>query len=160
MSQSNLPGRPGGLYPPFFQSFQKEMAHLLDHLRGTAVPQPTEDFWNAGHMLVPAIDVAETDTGLEITADIPGVEEEDLDVTVQGDTLVIKGEKSADHEEKDKDYHLVERRHGSFRRHVPLGFVPENGAVAAEFANGVLKLSITRPESAPHNVQKINIGTS
>ena len=111
-------------------------------------------------MLVPAIDVAETDTGLEISAEIPGVVEDDLDVTVQGDTLVIKGEKSADREEKAKDYHLVERRHGSFRRHIPLGFVPDTGAVEADFTNGVLRLRITRPDNAPTGVQKISIGTS
>ncbi|MEL6888693.1 MAG: Hsp20/alpha crystallin family protein [Pseudomonadota bacterium] len=160
MSNPSLPGRPGSFYPPFFQSFQKEMAQMLDHLRGTATTGPTEDFFANGNMLVPAIDVAETETGLEISADIPGVNEDDLDVTVQGDTLVIKGEKSADREERNKDYHLVERRHGSFRRHVPLGFVPETGAVQADFSNGVLKLQITRPDTAPTGVQKISFGKS
>lgn len=160
MSNPNLPSRGGSFYSPFFQSFQKEMAQMLDHLRGTAVPQPTEDFFSNGTTLVPAIDVAETETGLEISADIPGVSEEDLDVTVQGDTLVIKGEKSADREEKEKDYHLVERRYGSFRRHIPLGFVPETGAVDADFSNGVLKLKIARPADAPTGVQKVSIGKS
>ncbi|GGX66071.1 hypothetical protein GCM10007385_39090 [Tateyamaria omphalii] len=156
MSNPNLPGRGHGMYPPFFQSFQKEMAQMLDHLRGTAVPQPTED----GSPLMLAVDVAETDTGLEISADVPGVDEADLDVSVHGDTLVIKGQKGADREEKHKDYHLVERSYGRFRRHIPLGFVPEEGAVKAEFANGVLKLQIDRPENAPPGVQKINIGAS
>lgn len=160
MSNRNLPTQPGSFYPPFFQSFQKEMAQMLDHLRGTAIPQPTEEFLSSGAMLMPAIDVAETDTGLEISADIPGVSEDDLDVTVQGDTLVIKGEKSADRQAKEKDYHLVERRHGSFRRHIPLGFVPEEGAVTAEFSNGVLKLGINRPEGAPTGVQKVDINKS
>ena len=160
MSNPNLPGGPGSFYPPFFQSFQKELAQILAHLRGTATPGPTEDFLPNGTMLVPALDVAEPDTGLEISAEIPGVVEDDIDVTVQGDTLVIKGEKSADREEKAKDYHLVERRHGSFRRHIPLGFVPDTGAVEADFTNGVLRLRITRPDNAPTGVQKISIGTS
>ncbi|WP_299647844.1 Hsp20/alpha crystallin family protein [uncultured Tateyamaria sp.] len=156
MSNSNLTGPNTSLYQPFFQSFQREMAQMLDHLRGTSVLQPTED----SGPLTPAIDVAETETGLEITADVPGVNAEDLDASVHGDTLVIKGEKSADREAKDKDYHLVERRYGSFRRHIPLGFVPENGAVKAEFSNGVLTLRIDRPETAPTGVQKIEIGAS
>lgn len=160
VSKPNLPTQPGSFYPPFFQSFQKEMAQMLDHLRGTATPQPTEDFFSSGSMLVPAIDVAETDTGLEISADIPGVSEDNLDVTVQGDTLVIKGEKSTSKEEKEKDFHLVERRHGSFRRNIPLGFVPEKGAVAADFSNGVLTLKIDRPENAATGVQKVDINTS
>lgn len=160
MSDPNLPTRPGNLYPPFFQSFQKEMAQMLDHLRGTSVPRPTEDFFSNGNVLMPAIDMAETETGLEISADIPGVSEDNLDVTVQGETLVIKGEKSTDREEKEKDYHMVERRYGSFRRHIPLGFVPEDGAVDAKFSNGVLKLKIERPEDARTGVQKISIGAS
>jgi len=160
MSNQTLPTGGSNFYPPFFQSFQKEMAQMLDHLRGTATPQPTESFFQNGNMLVPAIDVAETETGLEINADIPGVTAEDLDVTVQGDTLVIKGEKSSGHEEKEKDYQLVERRYGSFRRHIPLGFSPADGAVKADFSNGVLKLSIERPADAPRGVQKIEIGAS
>ncbi|MEL6620835.1 MAG: Hsp20/alpha crystallin family protein [Pseudomonadota bacterium] len=158
MTNQNLPTRGGNFYPPFFQSFQKEMAQMLDHLRGTAAPQPTEGLFDNGGMLVPAVDMAETDAGLEITADIPGVSEGDLDVSVHGDTLVIKGEKSMDREEKEKDYHLVERRRGSFRRHIPLGFVPDAGAVDADFANGVLTLKIARPKDAPSGVQKIEIG--
>ncbi|WP_299554544.1 Hsp20/alpha crystallin family protein [uncultured Tateyamaria sp.] len=160
MSRPNLPKRAGGFYPPFFQSFQNEMAQMLDHLRGTAVPQPTEDFFSSGAMLVPAIDVAETETGLEVSADIPGVSKDDIDVMVQGDTLVIKGGKSTEREEKEKDYHLVERHRGSFRRHIPLGFVPADGAVDANFSNGVLTLKIERPENAPTGVQKVSIGTS
>lgn len=160
MSNQTLPTGGNSFYPPFFQSFQKEMAQMLDHLRGTATPQQTENLFRNGNMLVPAIDVAETETGLEINADIPGVSAEDLDVTVQGDTLVIKGEKTVGREEKEKDYQLVERRHGSFRRHIPLGFSPAEGAVKADFSNGVLKLSIQRPADAPRGVQKIEIGAS
>jgi len=158
MSRPNVPARGSSFYPPFFQSFQKEMSQMLDHLRSGSGLQGTDDFFQDGNTLVPAIDVAETETGLEISADIPGVAEDDLDVSVQGDTLVIKGEKSTDHEEKDKDFHLVERRFGSFRRHIPLGFVPDDGAVDADFTNGVLKLSIKRPADAPTGVQKIKIG--
>ena len=160
MPDRNVPMRGSGFYPPFLQNFQKEMAQMLDHLRsGTPLPSTESLFQNEG-MLVPAIDVAETDTGLEISADIPGVKEDDLDVTVQGDTVIIRGEKNADREEKDKNYHLVERRYGSFRRHIPLGFVPDEGAVDADFTNGVLKLKITRPADAPSGVQKIKIGKS
>lgn len=156
MSNSKLPTGFTGFYPPFFQPFQREMAQLLDHLRGTSVPQPSE----GGTTVMPAIDVAETQTGLEITADIPGVAADDLDVSIQGDTLIIKGEKSTDREETDKDYHLVERQYGSFRRHVGLGFAPDDGAVKADFSNGVLTLQIDRPKNGPKGVQKVDISTS
>ena len=71
--------------------------------------------------------------------------------------LILKGEKSSDTEDRQKDYHLVERRYGSFRRQVPLGFVPEQGAVSATFDNGVLKLTITKPEGVQGGVQKVRI---
>lgn len=154
MSNRNLPGQHTGFYPPFFESFQKEMSQMLDHLRGTAMPQPTE----GNGVLIPAIDVVETNGGLKISAEVPGVREQDLDVSVHADTLVIKGEKSSDQEEKTEDYHLVERRRGNFRRHIPLGFVPDTGAVTAGFANGVLTVDIERPKDTSAGIQKIDIG--
>ena len=105
----------------------------------------------------PALDIAETDNEKEITAEIPGVKEDDLDISISNGVLTLKGEKSSDHEEKEQDYHLVERRYGSFRRQVPLGFAPEDGAVDAKFADGVLKLKIAKPAEAKKAVQKISI---
>lgn len=143
----------------FFQPFQRELAQMMDQVRGS-FPGSEDDAFFAQPFGAPAVDVAETETGLEITAEVPGVAEEDLDVTIQGDTLVLKGKKSAETEDKQKAYHLVERRYGSFSRHIPLGFVPADGAVKAEFANGVLKLDIARPEDAAAGIQKITIGQS
>lgn len=74
--------------------------------------------------------------------------------------LTLKGEKSYAHEEKEENFHRIERRYGSFRRQVPLGFAPENGAVGAEFKDGVLKLTIKKPEAAKADVQKIDIKKS
>lgn len=108
----------------------------------------------------PAIDLIETQDALEISAEVPGVKEDDLDVTIAGDTLVLKGEKSAEHEEKENNYHMVERRYGTFRRHIPLGFAPDDGAVKAEFKDGILKLRIAKPANAKEDVQKIDIKTS
>lgn len=160
MAGQNLPSHRGAAYPSLFQSFQKEMAQMLDQLRGGPALSGAHDVLRDVGFSGPAIDVAQTDDGLEISADVPGVNEEDLDVTVQGDMLVIKGQTSESREEKEKDYHLVERRHGSFRRHIPLGFVPEEGAIDAAFSNGVLNLKIKRPENGTGGIQKIKIGSS
>lgn len=144
----------------FFPSFQKEMDRLLDHFR-SSFPMIDGDS-NAGFAgpSFPAIDVVETENSFEISAEVPGVKEEDLDVSISGESLILKGEKSADREEKEENYHLVERRFGSFRRQIPLGFVPEDNAVNAEFSDGILKLKIMKPAAFKANVQKINIKKS
>ena len=156
MSKQTLPSF-FGRTSPFLRAAQDDLAHILDlsHRGATATGDAPGVFDQFATM--PALDVAETDTALEITAEIPGVSEDDLDVTVQGDVLILKGEKSSDTEDRQKDYHLVERRYGSFRRQVPLGFVPEQGAVSATFDNGVLKLTITKPEGVQGGVQKVRI---
>lgn len=136
---------------PFFQNFQKEMADMMDHFRHRGAEL------GPGSLVMPAMDVAETEDGLEITAEVPGVNAENLDVSLNGEVLTIKGEKRSDHEETKKDIHLVERSYGSFRRQIPLGFVPDDDAVASDFKNGVLKLTIRRPASGKSGVRKIEI---
>jgi HSP20 family protein len=136
---------------------QREMNQFLDRFRGTGVTTPTDFFEAMTGPAFPAIDVAETEDAMEITAEIPGVSEEDLDITIAQNTLVLKGEKTNQHEETKQDMHFVERRYGSFRRQIPLGFMPADGAVTAEFKDGVLKLRVAKPEEARQSVQKIKI---
>ncbi len=107
--------------------------------------------------MMPALDIVETDEAIEITAEIPGVKESDLDVSIANDVLTLKGEKSSDHEEKEDTDHLVERRYGNLRRSIPLGFTPHEDAVVAKFADGVLKLRIAKPAEAKASVRKIKI---
>ncbi len=144
----------------FFPSLQKEMNRLFDQFRtGYPVPEAANRI-TFGPAMFPAIDVVDTDTALEISAEVPGVKEEDLDVSISGDVLTLKGEKSADHEEKEENYHLIERQYGSFRRQIPLGFAPDDGAVDAEFKDGILNLRIWKPAKATSGVQKIDIKKS
>ena len=142
----------------FFPSFQKEMNRLLDQFK-EGFPSLDDDGARAlfDGTSFPALDVIETDDALEISAEVPGVKEDELDVTISGDTLILKGEKASAHEEKEDNYHLVERRYGSFRRQIPLGFVPDDGAVDAKFADGILNLRIVKPAAAKAEVQKIEI---
>lgn len=144
----------------FFPTLQGEMNRLFDQFR-TGFPTLTSAN-NAifGAPGFPAIDVAETDDALEISAEVPGVKEEDLEVSITRDVLTLKGEKSSDSEKKEENYHLVERQYGSFHRQIPLGFTPEEGAVKADFKDGILKLAIQKPANARPEVQKISIGNS
>lgn len=141
-------------------SFQREMNWFLDQLKAgfPMVDDAPRTFFSEPSF--PAIDVVETEDTVDISAEVPGVKEDDLDVSISGQVLVIKGEKSAEHESKEDNYHLIERRYGNFRRQVPLGFSPEDGAIDTQFSDGVLKLHISKPVMDKADVQRIDIRKS
>jgi len=86
----------------------------------------------------PAISVAETTDAFEVTAELPGVDEKDIKVSMDQNQLVISGEKKAESMKEEKDWHVEERSYGSFYRSMSLPFEPEDGAVDAHFDKGVL----------------------
>jgi HSP20 family protein len=107
----------------------------------------------------PAINVAETKDAFEVTAELPGVDEKDIKVSLDGNQLVISGEKKAENTTEEKDWHVEERSFGSFYRSMSLPFEPENGAVDAYFDKGVLHLTIKKPAKAIKTTKTIDIKT-
>ena len=97
---------------------------------------------------VPAISVAETTGAFEVTAELPGVDENDINVSVDDNQLIISGEKKVESTKDEKDWHIEERSYGSFYRSMFLPFEPEEGAVEAHFDKGVLHLLIKKPIKA------------
>lgn len=142
---------------PFFESLQEEMERAFDRLRYSPTIRDTAFRLGLSGQMVPAIDVSENDDTFEISAEVPGVDKDNIDVTINGDVLTLKGEKSDNREEKDKNYHVVERSYGRFQRIIPLGFVPEDDAVTAAFDAGVLKLTIRKPDAAKSAIRKVEI---
>lgn len=140
-----------------FPSLQKEISRPLNPFRTGSLILEVDGCALFEGSSFAASDVVETDDPSEVSAEMLGVKEDDLDVTVSGETLVLKGEKSADHEENEYSHHLIEQRYGSLRRQNSLGFAPEDGAVDANFVDGILKLSIAKPANAKMGVQKISI---
>ena len=92
------------------------------------------------------LDVTENADNIMVKASIPGVKPEDLEVTVHGDMLTIKGEMKADEEKKDERYHLRERRWGSFARSISLPVPVKADSVEADYDNGVLTLTLPKTE--------------
>ena len=92
------------------------------------------------------LDMTENEDNIMVKASIPGVKPEDLEVTVNGDVLTIKGEMKADEEKHDERYHLRERRWGSFARSISLPAPVKADAVDAEYDNGVLILTLPKTE--------------
>lgn len=121
-----------------FAALQKEMNELLENFLG-----PRADRALA---FSPKLDVAETETEVKVTAELPGMEEKDIDISVDGEMLTIKGEKKQEKEEKKEESYRLERTYGSFRRDILLPSRVEVDKVKATFAKGVLK--VTLPKSA------------
>ena len=103
----------------------------------------------------PAISVAETNDAFEVTAELPGVDEKDINVSLDDNQLVISGEKKAESTKEEKDWHVEERSYGSFYRSMLLPFEPEEGAVEAHFDKGVLHLTIKKPAKAVKTTKTI-----
>lgn len=142
-----------------FDSLRREVDRLFDTF-GT-------DFWGRPFASLdrtrfhfpanPAVDVTETDKAYEITAELPGIEKKNIEVSVASGGLTIKGEKKQESEETDKDYHLTERRYGSFQRYflLPDGVVVDK--IEARFNNGILRLILPKAAEARRPAKKIEI---
>jgi len=103
----------------------------------------------------PAIEVFEKEDKFVVMAELPGMKEEDIDVSVVGDTLTIKGEKKAETEVKEEDYYCCERSYGSFFRSVALPSTVDAQKIEASYANGVLEISL--PKAAGVKQKKISV---
>jgi len=147
----NLFGEAGGL-----QDFPAMRRHWEEMARDFGRGWPSlHDIGAAG----PAVNVAETGGAIEITAELPGVDEKDVKVEIDGNRVVISGEKKREHEEKDTDWRLVERSYGSFRRVLALPFEPAQDAVSAHFHKGVLTIGVTKPAGAAQSAKSVEIKT-
>ena len=108
--------------------------------------------------LHPSLDVAETPEDVEIVVELPGVDEDALDVTAKGNTLVITGEKKVESDREDKDMKIVERSFGSFTRTLPFAFPVDPEGVKASFRNGVLSVTVRKPPEIVEKTHRIKIG--
>ncbi|WP_028670378.1 Hsp20/alpha crystallin family protein [Saccharospirillum impatiens] len=139
-----------------------DMDRLFDQAFGsTQLPSLFDDsdwFADSTDMLRPNVDIAERKDTYVITAEVPGVEEADLKLTLEQDCLVISGEKHSEHEDtKDKRVHRVERSYGQFRRVLALPSDAKVDDVVARFKNGVLTVTIGRDLSQASSRRQIKI---
>ena len=96
----------------------------------------------------PAVDISETDTVVQVKAEMPGLEPSDVKITLQNDILTIQGEKKFENEEKKEYYHRIERSYGSFLRSVPLPSNVDEEKVKAQFDKGILTIVMAKKENA------------
>ena len=148
--------------PDIWQSFRSEMDRLFDRFGFPSLRRvfDIEPAWRSASSFsfsVPAIDMSEDEKAYKISAELPGIDAKDIDVSVSGDMLVLKGEKRQEQEEKDKNYHFSERAYGSFQRAFDLPASVDRDKVAADFSKGVLTITLPKTAEARKPQKKIAI---
>jgi HSP20 family protein len=147
--------------PDVWNSFRGEMDRLFDRfgfpsLRRVFDMEPSWRPASSFNFSAPAIDMSEDDKAYKIAAELPGIDAKDIDVSMFSDTLVLKGEKRQEKEDKDKNYHFSERYYGSFQRfQLPLSI--DRDKVAADFSKGVLTITLPKTAEAQKPQKKIEV---
>lgn len=143
----------GALAP--FSALQAEMNRLFEDFFEGFGPMGLAEERGSMQVLSPKVDVSETDAEIRVAAELPGMSDKDVDVTLSDRVLTIRGEKKSEHEDKRRNFHRVERSFGSFERSLPLPAEVDAQRVEATFENGVL--SVVLPKVAPGSGKQCRI---
>ena len=111
-----------------------------------------------GQGFVPALDLSETAEGFLVEAAVPGLKPEDVEITVENNVLTIKGETRQEKEDKQRSFHRIERRFGSFQRTIALPNTVKPDAIKASLEHGVLRLEIPKAEEVKPRKISVNVG--
>jgi HSP20 family protein len=137
-----------------FSLLRREMDSLFDNFfSGFGI----EPFASRLGAFSPRVDVTENDKEIRISAELPGIDEKDIDVSLQSDTITIKGEKKEEKESKGKDFYRSERSYGSFSRTIPLPVEVDTDKVEARFKKGVLHVTLPKTARAVEEKKKIEV---
>jgi len=144
-----------------FRSAVSDVAVLQNRLNSIfndfARPEGGQETLAAGNF-IPAVDVYEDAQKIALKLEVPGIRQEDLDVRVENQTLTVKGERKFETEEKEENFHRIERRFGTFSRSFSLPVSVDTASVAAKYENGVLTIGLAKKEAAKPRQVKIEIG--
>jgi len=132
-------------------ALQNRVNSLFREMNDSDSPLTTASF-------VPAVDIYEDPQKVVLKLEVPGIEEKDLDVRVENNTLTVKGERKFEKEEKEENFHRIERRYGSFYRAFTLPSTVDTEHIGASYNAGVLKLELAKKAEAQPKQIKINVG--
>lgn len=134
--------------------FRRDVDDLFNNFFGSRGWLPGTTF---GQGFTPAFDVSETEEDLIVKAELPGVDPDQIEVNLSGNTLTVKGEKKEEREEKTENMHRIERSFGSFSRSISLPCEIKEDKIEANFKNGVLNLKLPKAESTKKRSIKIDV---
>lgn len=135
-----------------FSRMHREMDRMFEDFFGNARS-------SGGNILLrPSVDIAESKKAYRISVEVPGIDPEQIDLQVEGDTLVVSGEKRQESEDEDEGFHRIERSYGQFRRVLTLPDDADPEGIKADFKNGVLKIEVPRVKrSEKPDAKKVRI---
>jgi HSP20 family protein len=136
-----------------FDRMRRDMDRFWDSFLEGGLRKRTEE----GGEWLPSLDVAETKNELVVKAEVPGMDAKDIDISLSDGVLTIKGEKKQEREEKEADYHLVERSYGSFTRFVQLPTDVQSEKISASYKNGILTIVLPKSEGTQKKEIKVKI---
>ncbi len=144
-------------YSDPFMALQREMNRMFDNF--------FEDFgltrWDeTSSGFYPQIDVKETDKEFQVIAELPGLDEKDIDISLSDDVLILRGEKRLEKEEKESNFYRMERSYGAFHRAIPLPAEVDTQHVEAVYKKGVLTVHLPKKPEAQRKVKKIAVQAS
>ena len=164
-SKTATAGRKGSsLWQPF-ESLHAEIDRIFDEFGRGRLPSirrlyDMEPLWNSEVSFgtsLPAVDVLEKEKEYQISAELPGIDEKDIEISVADGVLTVKGEKKEQREERDRNYYRTERRYGSFQRAFELPPSVDQGKIEAKFERGVLTLTLPKTAEAQEKPKTIAI---
>ena len=147
-------------WEPFrdFSTMQARMNRMNRLFRESYNPEVPDDSLTTT-TFAPPVDIYEDEHNITLKLEVPGIEEKDIDVSVENSTLTVHGERKIEKEEKEENFRRVERQYGSFTRSFTLPSSVDPGQVSAHYDRGVLKISLAkRAEARPKQI-KVNVGS-
>jgi HSP20 family protein len=144
-------------WDPFreFSTLQDRMNRLFQDSFG----QPGREESLTTSQFAPAVDVYEDEHHITLKIEVPGVDEKDIDIRVENNTLTVHGERKFDKEEKEENYRRVERQYGSFTRSFTLPNTVDADSISADYDKGVLKIRLAKKAEAKPKQIKVNVGS-
>ena len=145
-------------FDPFreFATLQNQMNRLFQDYQPTRAGQSGEDFLTSGSF-VPPVDIYEDEHNITLKLEVPGIEQNDIDVRVENNTLTVRGERKFEKDVKEENYHRIERSYGSFSRSFSLPQTVDPHKVEAEYKQGVLTVRLPLREEAKPRQVKVNV---
>ncbi len=136
-------------------SLQNTLNRLLQQEYG-----PTGDDLMTSGTFLPPVDIYEDENHFKLHFEVPGMNEKDIDIRLENNTLTVKGERKFEHEQKEENFRRVERRYGTFTRSFTLPNTVDAERVSANYENGVLTVQLLKKAEAKPKQIKVNIGTT
>ncbi len=142
-------------WDPFreLSTLQREMNRLFQDY---SVSRGDEEL--SASSFVPPVDIYEDEHNVTLKMEVPGIDQKDLDIRVENSTLTVRGERKLEKDEKEENFHRIERRYGSFVRTFTLPNTVDTDSINADYDNGVLKIRLAKREEAKPKQIKVNVG--